>query len=91
MGEVGKIFHWDVLIVNRSDKPRKFALAAIPRRRRSETRKHATRPSSPSVSSIKSRDIAEAVADDNIVHAMQKNAMLYDTQVISLSTDIRVG
>jgi hypothetical protein len=43
------------------------------------------------VSSIKSRDIAEAVADDNIVHAMQKNAMLYDTQVISLSTDIRVG
>lgn len=89
--EVGKAFHWDVFIVNRSDKSRKFAMAAIPRRKRSDSRKHATRPSSSSAVSVKGGDVAEAVADENIVYARQKNATFYETQLISLSTDIRVG
>ncbi|KAL1954656.1 hypothetical protein VTO42DRAFT_850 [Malbranchea cinnamomea] len=88
---VGTPFHWDVFIVNRSDKTRNFAMAPIPRRKRSDSRKHATRPSSASVSSFKGTDVAEAVADENIVYAKQKNAALYETQLISLSTDIRVG
>ncbi|OJD18851.1 hypothetical protein AJ78_01184 [Emergomyces pasteurianus Ep9510] len=92
--EVGKPFHWDVFIVNRSQKPKKFAMAAVPRRKRADARssRHITRPSSSSVSSgRKDEQIAEAVTDENIVYAMQKNAIPYDTELICLSTDIRVG
>ncbi|OAX83434.1 hypothetical protein ACJ72_02197 [Emergomyces africanus] len=93
--EVGKPFHWDVFIVNRSVKPRKFAMAAVPRRKRVDARgssRHITRPSSSSVSSgRKDEQIAEAVTDENVVYAMQKNAIPYDTELICLSTDIRVG
>ncbi|EEH07954.1 conserved hypothetical protein [Histoplasma capsulatum G186AR] len=92
--EVGKPFHWDVFIVNRSEKSRKFAMAAVPRRKRADVRssRHISRPSSSSVSSVRrDEQIAEAVTDENIVYAMQKNAIPYDTEVIYLSTDIRVG
>lgn len=89
--EVGKAFRWDVFIVNRFDKARKFAMAAIPRRKRTDPRKHTARPSSSSSSGAKGNDMAEAVTDENIVYAMQKNAALSETQLISLSTDIRVG
>lgn len=89
--EVRKPFHWDVFIVNQSDKARKFALAALPRRRRSDSRRHATRPSSSSAAAAKGHDAADAVADENIVYAKQKNAMFFETQLISLTTDIGVG
>jgi hypothetical protein len=89
--EVGKAFHWDIFIVNRSGKARKFAMAAVPRRKGTESRKHVARPSSSSVSSRTEGQIAEAVADENIVYAMQKNATPYETDLICLSTDIRVG
>ncbi|PGH02565.1 hypothetical protein GX51_04592 [Blastomyces parvus] len=92
--EVGKPFHWDVFIVNRSEKARKFAMAAVPRRKRADVRssRHISRPSSSSVSSgRRDEQIAEAVTDENIVYAMQKNAIPYDTELICLSTDIRVG
>ncbi|PGH33362.1 hypothetical protein GX50_03839 [[Emmonsia] crescens] len=92
--EVGKPFHWDIFIVNRSQKSRKFAMAAVPRRKRAEVRssRHIARLSSSSASSGRREEqIAEAVTDENIVYAMQKNATPYDTELICLSTDIRVG
>ncbi|PGH14184.1 hypothetical protein AJ80_06053 [Polytolypa hystricis UAMH7299] len=89
--EVGKAFHWDIFIVNRSGKPRKFAMAAVPRRKRTDARKHIARPSSSSVSSRKEDQVAEAVSDENIVYAMQKNATPYETDLVCLSTDIRIG
>ncbi|KAK2784527.1 hypothetical protein FQN52_008948 [Onygenales sp. PD_12] len=89
--EVGKPFHWDVFIVNRSAKSRKFAMAAVPRRKKTDSRKHIARPSTSSVSSRKENQIAEAVTDENIVYAMQRNAIPYETELICLSTDIRVG
>lgn len=89
--EVGAPFTWNVFIVNRSNVPRKFALIAIPRRKRLDPRGHTARPSSASISSRKEDGVAEAVTDDNIVHAMQKSVAGQEAELISLSTDIRVG
>lgn len=89
--QVGSPFSWDVFIVNRSTLPRKFVLIAIPRRKRVDPRGHVARPSSSSISSRKEDQVAEAVTDDNIVHAMQKSVTGQEAELISLSTDIRVG
>lgn len=89
--QVGSPFSWDVFIVNRSHAPRKFALIAIPRRKRVDPRGHVARPSSSSMSGRKEDQVAEAVTDDNIVHARQKSVAGQEAELISLSTDIRVG
>ncbi|EEH40891.1 hypothetical protein PAAG_02867 [Paracoccidioides lutzii Pb01] len=94
--EVGKPFLWDVFIVNRSQKQRKFAMVALPRRKRVDVRRYIARPSSSSASGAggRRRDeqlIAEAVTDENIVYAMQKSAIPYETELICLSPDVRIG
>lgn len=90
--EVGKEFYWDVFIVNKSTRPRKFVLAAIPKRKKTDIRRHVARPSSSAVSvGLKGEKIAEAVTDDNFVYAMQKNAVPYDTDLVCLNMEIRAG
>ncbi|KXG45661.1 TRAPP II complex, Trs65 [Penicillium griseofulvum] len=89
--QVGSVFTWHVFIVNRSNVPRKFALIAIPKRKRVDPRGHVARPSSSSIASRKEDQVAEAVTDDNIVHARQKSVAGQEVELISLSTDIRVG
>ncbi|PTU22523.1 hypothetical protein P175DRAFT_0430990 [Aspergillus ochraceoroseus IBT 24754] len=89
--EVGKPFSWSVFIVNRSTTPRKFAMIAIPRRKRSDPRGHVARPSSSSMSNRRSDQVAEAVTDDNIVHALQKSVAGQEAELVCLSTDVRVG
>ncbi|KAJ5893950.1 hypothetical protein N7495_005641 [Penicillium taxi] len=88
--QVGTPFSWDVFIVNRSKVPRKFALIAIPRRKQVDSRGHVSRPSTSSIASRKDW-VAEAVTDDNVVHARQKSVAGQEAELISLSTDIRVG
>ncbi|CAL3964133.1 hypothetical protein PZA11_001564 [Diplocarpon coronariae] len=86
----GVPFAWSVFIVNRSDRPRKLALTVIPRRRRTETR--ITRPPSTGYGgSQKDRELADAVVDENIIYAMQKNSAVESTDIVCLSTDTRVG
>lgn len=89
--EVGKAFCWDVFIVNRSPAPRKFVMVAIPRRKRVDLRGHANRPSSGSISGRRGDQIAEAVTDENIIHAKQKSIAGQDTELLCLSTDVRIG
>ncbi|KAL2832119.1 TRAPP trafficking subunit Trs65-domain-containing protein [Aspergillus cavernicola] len=89
--QVGKPFSWSVFIVNRSTTPRKFAMVAIPRRKVANTRGHVARPSSSSMSNRRSDQVAEAVTDDNIVHAMQKSVAGQEADLVCLSTDVRVG
>lgn len=89
--EVGTAFHWDVFIVNRSSKAKKFAMGVVPRRKRTDSRKHIARPSSSSMSNRKENQVAEAVTDENILYAMQKNATPYETELVCLSADVRVG
>ena len=90
--EVGKPFSWGVFVVNRSSSPRKFAMMAIPRRKKFDPRGHVPRPSSSSLSlRSKENQVAEAVTDDNIIHAMQKSASGQEAELVCLSTDVRVG
>ncbi|KAF5568655.1 TRAPP trafficking subunit trs65 domain-containing protein [Fusarium napiforme] len=90
----GQVFSWTVYIVNRATEknsapPRKLALVAIPRRRRGEVRM--TRP--PSVGGRRNgeKDVADAVTDENVLHALQKNSSVESTDVVCLSADTRVG
>ncbi|RFU35964.1 hypothetical protein B7463_g300, partial [Scytalidium lignicola] len=85
----GVPFVWSIFVVNRSDRPRKLAIFAIPKRRRTEAR--VTRPPSTGSHHRKHHDIADAVVDDNIVHAMQRSAAMDTTDVVCLSTDTRIG
>ncbi|KAL7950796.1 TRAPP trafficking subunit Trs65 domain-containing protein [Trichoderma barbatum] len=91
----GEIFSWTVYVVNRSvDKassrpPRKLALVAVPKRRRNEVRP--IRPPSSSGRRHGDKEIADAVLDENVIHALQKSAALETTELICLSADTRVG
>ncbi|KAI0544880.1 TRAPP trafficking subunit Trs65-domain-containing protein [Xylaria curta] len=98
---VGEEFSWGVFVVNTSPNQsaaRKLAMVAIPRRRRNESR--VTRP--PSMSRPldgphrhsklpRDRSVAEAVLDDNVVHAMQSSSVVDNAELICLSTDLRIG
>lgn len=91
--QVGKLFTWDVFIVNRSEKSRKLAILVMMKRKRDYDR-HKPHPSTASVegSSTEKKDlIASAVLDENIVYARQKGAKIEAAELICLTTDIRLG
>ena len=89
---VGEVFSWDVLILNRSSKPRQLALIVIPRRRKGLlVGTHSARSSSSSMKGRKVGEFADSVIDENVLYAMQRNAGHEAMQVISMSTDVRVG
>jgi hypothetical protein len=75
---------------------RKLMLVPIPRRRRSELR--VIRPpstanaASGSTTAMK-RDplIADAVLDETVVHAMQRNSVVDAPELVCLSADVRIG
>lgn len=88
---VGELFSWDVLVLNCSSKPRQLALTVIPRRRKGFMGTHSSKPSTSSVRGRKDGDFADTVIDDNLLYAMQRNAGHEVLQVISMSTDIKIG
>lgn len=88
---VGTTFSWNVQVLNRSTKVRQLALIVIPRRRKGLTGTHSSKSSSSSVKGRKDGGFADAVIDENLLFAMQRNAGQETTQVISMSTDIRIG
>ncbi|KAL7627990.1 hypothetical protein AAE478_002186 [Parahypoxylon ruwenzoriense] len=101
----GDEFVWTIFVVNRSlapsAVPRKLAIIVIPRRRRNESR--VNRP--PSISRLpealhgqaqlpktpRDRNIADAILDENVVHAMQHSSIIDSAEVVCLSADVRVG
>lgn len=101
----GDVFVWTVFVVNRSQvtaatPPRKLALVAIPKRRRNESR--VTRPPSithPTATSHgasrpktpRDPNVADAVMDENVVHAMQRSSAVDSAEMICLSADVRIG
>jgi hypothetical protein len=90
---VGEIFAWDVFIVNRSDKTRKLAVLVISKRRR-DLERHKSHPSTSSAGGLptdKKELLANAVIDENIVYAKQKSARTETSDLICLTTDIRLG
>lgn len=85
---IGRPFSWDVLVLNRSSKPRQLLLTVIPKRKK---HLHSSKSSSASATVLAKTDIADAVIDENMLYAMQRNAAHEHAEVISLSTDVRVG
>ncbi|KAK1837284.1 TRAPP trafficking subunit Trs65-domain-containing protein [Podospora conica] len=90
----GEEFVWSVFVVNRArpDAPsaaRKLALVAIPRRRRNDLR--VIRPPSSNGGVKRDKNIADAVLDENVVHAMQRSSVVDGTEVVCLSADVRIG
>lgn len=92
--KVGEPFTWSVFIVNRSSVARRLAIMVIPRRALS-----AHRPTS-SASSIgraapggaEGKELlAPAVLDENIVYGRQKGSKAEVTELVCLTTDIRLG
>ncbi|KUI60420.1 hypothetical protein VP1G_07623 [Cytospora mali] len=83
---------------------RKLALLAVPKRRRNDMRVIRP-PSTAGIDHIMARrksataaamegpetEIADAVLDENIVHAMQRSSLVDSTEVVCLSADVRVG
>ena len=88
---VGKPFSWDIFVVNRSGKARKLALLALPKRRRGDSKVHLSRPSTSSTEGRKDGGIADAVTDENLLFAMQRNASKEAVQLISLGNDMIIG
>lgn len=91
--QVGKLFTWDVFIVNRSDRTRKLAILVVAKRKR-ETEKHRSHPSTSSADGLRAdkKDLlATAVVDENVIYAKQKSAKQETAELICLTTDIRLG
>ncbi|UNI14562.1 hypothetical protein JDV02_001179 [Purpureocillium takamizusanense] len=90
----GDIFSWAVYVVNRtaektSRPPRKLALVAIPKRRRNDSRP--VRPPSTASRRQGEKEVADAVLDENVLHAMQKSSVVDTIDLVCLSSDTRVG
>ncbi|ROT36951.1 hypothetical protein SODALDRAFT_335168 [Sodiomyces alkalinus F11] len=71
---------------------RKLALLALPKRRRTDVR--VVRPPSAAEkgkTAADRRKTADAVLDENVVHAMQRNSLVDAADVVCLSPDTRVG
>lgn len=96
--KVGEMLTWTVFVVNRSDHVRKLALLPIAKRKASSSQHRAinrplstARISRDGPHSRPTEDIADAILDENVLHAAQKSAALDGTGVICYSTDVRVG
>ncbi|MCJ1465380.1 hypothetical protein MMC07_003998 [Pseudocyphellaria aurata] len=88
---VGEPFCWDVFVVNRSNKSRRLAITVIPKRKRGEFKGHLSRPSSSSMGGRKETRIADHVLDENLLYAMQRNVGKEPPQIVTLSTDVKIG
>jgi len=89
--QMGQPFSWDVLVLNRSSKPRQLALTVLPMRRKGATTGHTSRPSLAPATNGLDVDTADAVIDENALYAMQRSEPVDLGEVISLSTDVRIG
>lgn len=91
--EVGEVFKWSLVVVNRSDKVRRFAILAMPKRRQMD-RSHGTKESASSfkLTTEDGKDaIAEPVLDEMVMYTLQRNAVQESTELICLSPDVRIG
>lgn len=89
---VGEPFGWEIFIVNRSPKARKLILTVIPKRKRLEAKKPASRPSSSASNhGAKPKEVADPVTDENILYAAMKTHSTEHAQLVCLTTDIKIG
>ncbi|KAL8665447.1 MAG: hypothetical protein Q9168_007693 [Polycauliona sp. 1 TL-2023] len=90
---VGQPFTWDVFLVNRSDKARKLAIRAFPKRQAGDHQSHMSKTSTSSAAGGQRRGLehADAVMDENRLYGMQKSSNKDPVPIVCLSTDVRIG
>ena len=88
---VGEPFCWDIVVVNRSSKPRKLVIAVIPKLNNRDMRTHLSKSSNSSTEGRRDATVAEAVIDENLLYALQRNASKDAVQIVSLSNEVRTG
>jgi hypothetical protein len=87
-----EVFQWEVLVVNRSESMQRFALLPVPKRRLNDSYAHVRRPSSSGSYGVKpGSQLANPVADDNVLYSMQKSGTMESTDLICLTPDVRIG
>ncbi|KAF2667455.1 hypothetical protein BT63DRAFT_292685 [Microthyrium microscopicum] len=84
-------FSWEVLIVNRSERPQRFALIPIPKRKATDIYAAARRPSSTGSSIGSNGRMVNPVLDDNILYSTQKGSTIEPAEILCLTPDVRVG
>ena len=105
--QVGKPFIWQVLVVNRSNKPARLTIIPLPRGSKIPQaashyqKRHAPKSSTASFHPTERRhvrdaesdvDFAQAVVDENVVYAMQhSSAVPPETDLMSLTAEVRIG
>lgn len=88
---IGEPFNLDVFVVNRSSKPRKLAVLVVPKRKKVDLKTNLSRLSTSSAGGRKDGGVAEALMDENLLYALQRNAAKEAVQIISLSNDTIIG
>ncbi|KAL8794452.1 MAG: hypothetical protein Q9195_002925 [Heterodermia aff. obscurata] len=88
---VGEPFCWDIFVVNRSSKPRKLAIAVVPKFKNGDVGKHLCKSFVPSTGGRKGATIAEAIIDEKLLYAMRGSAIKEVVQIVSLSNEVRIG
>ncbi|KIW99710.1 uncharacterized protein Z518_11123 [Rhinocladiella mackenziei CBS 650.93] len=104
--QVGNPFVWKVLVVNCSAKMAKIAIIPLPRIQRQATqaqffaKRHAPKSSTASFHPSERRhtkdgddvDIAQAIADENVVYAMHhSSAIPPETDLMALTAELKIG
>ena len=89
---IGEPFQWGIFIINHYSKPRTFGLAMILAESNNGSKRVPSRPQSVSASGANSKSLsADAVVDDNLLHAAIKLQRCEANQLVCLNADVRVG
>lgn len=89
--QVMQPFSWNVLVLNRSSKPRRLAFEVIPKRNIGLNEVQVPQSLPPPDVQRKQSETAEAIVHENLLLEMQRNTGGEAAEVISLTTDVMVG
>ncbi|KMU90852.1 hypothetical protein CIHG_08656 [Coccidioides immitis H538.4] len=89
--EVAQGFDWEVFVVNRSNRVRKFAIVVIPMRNSLHRQRFTSRQSS-SAQSLHALEVAHAAVDESFTFSMVKTSVTsYETELICLNPDLKLS
>lgn len=88
---VGQPFHWEVLVLNGSSKPRQLALTVLPKHKKLSTTGHTSKSAPIPIIDSSNFKNALAVIDEVSLYTMQRSVGVDVGDVIGLSTDVRIG
>lgn len=90
--EVGRQFDWDVFVVNRSDRVRRFAMIVTPTNKEPLGQKHTPQKLSFALPRNTEDDVAHAVVDENVLFTTaQKLITSYEIVLLCLTPDVTFG